>query len=108
MPEKEEIEMFGKESEEKENEKVLQEKVEQLGREEVITYKLSESYGGELIHIMQNPDYPKVKGSKEFNLYLEKVEEDGRPVGKKSLFISGNSKEMAAWCIGRDAKQIDS
>jgi len=102
--------MFGrKESGEKENlEKVLQEKVEQLGREEVITYKLPKIYGGELIHIMRNPDYPEVKGSKEFNLYLEKVEEDGRPVSKKSLFISGNSKEMAAWCIGRDAKQIDS
>jgi len=90
--------MFGrKESGEKENlEKVLQEKVEQLGREEVITYKLPKIYAGEFVHIMRNPDYPEVEGSREFNLYLES------PTGRKDLFISGNSKEMAEWCTSRE------
>jgi len=78
---------------------IIASKVEQLGPEEGVSYRLAEAYGGGLAVVELNPQYPE-KGKKYF-LSLEKIV-DGKPEGKRSrLWNSNKPIELAHWILER-------
>jgi len=78
---------------------IIASKVEQLGPEESVSYRLPEVYGGGLAVVELNVQYPE-KGKRYF-LSLEKIV-DGKPAGTRSrLWDSNKPKELAGWIIER-------
>lgn len=63
--------------------------VDNLVKGQIITYKLPETFGGEFAHIVLND------GKGKFAIILEK-EEDGKPTGKKSVFLTTDSASFVA------------
>jgi hypothetical protein len=55
-----------------------------------LVYKLPETFGGEFAHIVLNQE-----GKGKYAIILEK-QEDGKPTGKKSVFITTDSAEFCA------------
>ena len=75
------------------------EHIEQLGVGQTLHYKVPESWGGDLIYIELNPQYPET--GKKYSLGTETIA-DGKPSGKKSFIsYSEKAKELAAWVLGR-------
>ncbi|MFC1934618.1 hypothetical protein ACFLXX_05700 [Chloroflexota bacterium] len=69
--------------------------IEKLGQGEVLSYRLSETYGGQLAVVEFNTMYPW-KGRK----YILSTQTliNGKPVGEKTLVMeSDEAKDIAAW-----------
>ena len=78
---------------------VMRQQIEQLSAEEVLRYKLPDTYGGGLAIVELNPKYPK-KG-KKYIISTDKLI-DGKPANKKShLFDGDNPKGIANWILER-------
>lgn len=69
------------------------------GKEAV--YKLSATFGGEFVHVVLNQE-----GKGKYAIILEK-EEDGKPTGKKSVFLTtDNANFVAKWVNNMWAETI--
>ena len=55
-----------------------------------LVYKLPETFGGEFAHLALNQE-----GKGKYTIILEKSE-DGKPTGKKSLFMTTDSAKFCA------------
>jgi hypothetical protein len=55
-----------------------------------VVYKLSETFGGEFVHIVLNEE-----GKGKYAIVLEDVKE-GKPSGKKQVFITTDSAKFCA------------
>jgi hypothetical protein len=81
---------------------IIIDRIEQLGPEESVSYRLPEVYGGGLAVVELNPQYPE-KGKKYF-LSLEKIV-DGKPEGKRGrLWESNKPKDLAGWIVDRSGE----
>lgn len=75
---------------------IIRNQVEQLGRGQTLSYRLSEGRGGGLVIVELNPRYPE--GKREKYIVWEQKIEDGKPTEKRSHLLDFNeSKELAAW-----------
>ena len=78
---------------------ILVKQIEQLGPEQSISYRLPETFGGGLVVVELNPQYPK-KGRK-YILNTEKIV-DGKPAGRRShLWDSNKTGDIARWILDR-------
>lgn len=100
--------MFGKKGGVAEKQKpqspqaVLIQKIEQLGPGQQLMFRLAEMYGPEIIIVEVKKDYAG-KGHKYAVLGSPPV--DGKPGPKRNtIWETGNSKAIAAWLLGREAK----
>jgi hypothetical protein len=78
--------------------------IEQLSADESLSYRLPESYGGQVAVVEFNTEYPW-RGSK----YLLSMQTlvDGKPTGEKERVLeSDEAKEIAAWLSGRRGKLL--
>jgi len=81
---------------------IIIDRIEQLGPEESVSYRLPEVRGGELAVVELNPQYPE-KGNK-YLLSLEKIV-DGKPAGTRSrLWDSNKPKNLAGWILDRSGE----
>lgn len=81
----------------------MAEAIEKLTVEEALRYRLPETFGGNLVVIELNPQYPQ-KGHK-YILSSEKLIDD-KPSGKKSrLFDADKPKALASWITERGGKE---
>jgi len=55
-----------------------------------VVYKLPETFGGEFVHVVLNQE-----GKGKYAIVLEK-EEEGKPSGKKSVFLTTDSASFVA------------
>lgn len=79
--------------------------IEQLSAGESVSYRLPESYGGQVAVVVFNTEYPWRRDGK----YLLSVRTlvDGKPMGKKEqVLVSDEAKEMAAWLSERRGKLL--
>ena len=66
--------------------------MERLSESKELVYKLPETFGGEFVHVALNKE-----GKGKWAIILEK-EEEGKPTGKKSVFITtDNAGFVAKW-----------
>jgi len=85
---------------------IIVRKIEQLSPEQTISYRLPETYGGGLVIVELNPEYP-AKGRK-YILSTEKIA-SGKPTGQRSrLWDSNKPKDMAGWIIDRGGELFGS
>lgn len=79
---------------------IIMNQIEQLSPGESLTYRVGETFGGDLAIVDLNPQYPD-KGEKKYRMSTEKLV-DGKPSGKrKPLWYYDNSKMLASWFIER-------
>jgi hypothetical protein len=66
-----------------------------------IVYKLSETFGGEFVHVVLNQE-----GKGKYAIVLEK-QTDGKPTGQKSVFLTTDSASFVAkWCNNMWAETV--
>jgi hypothetical protein len=66
-----------------------------------LTYKLPETFGGEFVHIALNKE-----GKGKYIIILEK-EDDGKPNGQRSVFLTTDSASFCAkWCNNMWAETV--
>ena len=79
--------------------------IEQLSQGESVSYRLPESYGGQVAMVEFNTEYPWRRDGK----YLLNVQTlvDGKPTGRKEQALeSDEAKEIAAWLSERRGKLL--
>lgn len=78
---------------------ILINQIEQLASDQIICYKLGETYGGDLVITELSTSYPE-KGQK-YIISLDKVV-DGKPAGnKRRLWQSNKPRDIANWIYAR-------
>ena len=76
--------------------------IERLGLGQTVSYRLPETFGGELAVIELNQQYLYQKKARKYILSMEKVV-GGKAAGKKSLlFASNNPMHIASWILDRN------
>jgi len=81
---------------------IIASQIEQLGPGQSLSYKLPESFGGELVVIELNPRYPDKE--RKYILSTDKIV-DGEPAGKKSLLFGHDKpRVLARWVVDRDGE----
>ncbi len=80
---------------------IIANQIEQLGAGQSLSYRLPEAFGGYLMVVELNPDYPaKGKGQKYIVSRDEIVE--GKPAGERTLLFDENKpKEIAGAILDR-------
>ena len=79
--------------------------IEQLSQGESVSYRLPESYGGQVAMVEFNTEYPWRRDGK----YLLNVQTlvDGKPTGgKEQVLESDEAKKIAAWLSERRGKLL--
>ena len=76
--------------------------VEEMAQGQVVKFQLGEIYGGDLVAVELNPDYPD-KGRK-YAVSLGKVMDGEAVVKGKHLWDSNKPKDIAGWILNRDGK----
>ena len=85
---------------------IIVSKIEQLSLEQTISYRLPETYGGGLVVVELNPEYP-AKG-RMYILSTEKIA-GGKPIVKRGrLWDSDKPKDIASWIIDRGGELFSS
>ena len=75
---------------------------EEMALEQILKFRLGEIYGGDLVIVGLNPQYPD-KGRK-YTISLDKIV-DGQPAGKVNrLWDSNKPKDIAGWLLSREGK----
>ncbi len=83
---------------------ILASQIEQLGPGQSIRHQLPEFYGGDLVIIEPNPNYPS-KGRK-YTMNIQKMV-NGKPVGEANLFWESNKpRDIAAWIVDRNGALV--
>jgi len=78
---------------------IIMNQIEQLSPGESLTYRLAETYGGDLAIVVLNPQYPD-KG-KKYSMYIEDLV-DGKPCGKRTrIWDADKPKGIANWISER-------
>ena len=85
---------------------IIENQIKQLSPGQSINYRLAEIYGGGLVVVELNPQYP-TKG-RMYILSTEKIV-GGKPAGQRSrLWDSNKAKDMAGWIIDRGGELFSS
>ncbi len=71
--------------------------VEKLEPGQKVSYKLAETFGGEVIDIENNPDYPGPK-QRKYNIWIYPVV-DGKATGNKRIQYSSNKVKDMVWFV---------
>ena len=83
---------------------IVTNQIEQLGPGQSFSYRLHETWGGGLVIVELNPEYPE-KGQR-YILSTDKIV-DGKPAGKRShLWDSDKPKEVAGWIADRRGELV--
>jgi len=81
---------------------IMVNQVEQLAPGQALSYRLPETYGGGLVIVELNPQYPS-KG-KKYELSTEKLV-DGKPAGeRRHLFDYDKPKDIVSWILERNGE----
>ena len=81
---------------------IMSNQIEQLSPGQTLSYRLPETYGGGLVIVELNPQYPK-KGRK-YVLSTEKLV-DGKPAGERCHFLDYDKpKDLSNWVLERQGK----
>lgn len=82
---------------------IIANQIEQLGPGQSLSYKLPETWGGDLAVIELNPRYPE-KRQKKYILSTDQIVK-GEAAGKKSLLFSlDNPRFIARWVVERQGE----
>lgn len=78
----------------------IQAAVEKLESGQKVSYKLAETFGGEVVDIEHNPDYPGPK-QHQYNVWIYPVL-DGKPTGTKRIQYASNKLDDMVWFVSQN------